>query len=79
MTISNEALASEVVTTNLTIEEIASRYGLDDLDILNEDLACEGLSQCVECGVWGKDWVKDVDDDWCCAKCQRDDGEGYED
>ena len=52
MVISPEVLASEVVTTNLALEEIGRLYGFDDLDILNDLLADQGLSLCIMCGTW---------------------------
>ena len=57
-TISPDVLASEVVASVLTIEEIARLYRFDDLDTLNDVLADQGLSRCVECGIW----VDEVDD-----------------
>ena len=72
MPISSEVLASKVVTTNLTIEEIARVYEFDDLDILNDLLANQGLSKCIECGTW----VFEVNEDWRCEECIVYDDEG---
>ena len=63
-----QVLASEVVTTNLVIEEIGRLYGFDDLDILNDLLADQGLSRCIMCGTW----VLEVDEDWRCVDCLPD-------
>ncbi len=57
---------SEVIGTTYTIEELGKRLGESDLDILNDLLADNGLSQCIVCGTW----VYEVNDDWECPDCE---------
>jgi hypothetical protein len=57
---------SEVIGTDYTIEELSRLLGEDNLDILNDLLADNGLSKCIVCGTW----VYEVNYDWLCHDCE---------